>query len=257
MTKLAHTAPLLAASLVLAASLTGCASDPEGEPEGGDGSTASKASALTTPVEQASNDPSGHVDAGTLPGLMAAYDDFELATLDGDLPGGLDIDFEAAIAGCASGDDATGTVDMSCASGGDYTGSIRYEIGVEGSTSYVYVEMSQLCSSDVCIDGQAAVKAGASAEGSTSVVAGDLTITRGATIEELRYGVSVSAGSFGVTSEVVLWHDGQSYVVSTSVGAEGVSYTIQGDNGAWSCDIAGDPTSLAGSCTSGGDSFSL
>lgn len=257
MTMLRHTASLLTATLVLGSFCAGCATEEDDDSKGSEGTTASKASALTTPVEQAAASPSGTVDSGTLPGLVDAYDDFELATLGGELPGGLDIDFEAAIASCASGDDANGTVDMTCASDGEYTGSVSYEIGVEGSTSYVYFTMAGLCSDELCIDGEGAVKVAASSDGASSVVAGNLTITRDGSVDELRYGVSVVTGGLGVTTDVVLWHNGQSYVVSTSFGADGASYVVSGANGEWSCDLAGDPTSLAGSCTSGADSFSL
>ena len=253
---LAHVTSLLATSLVLGSFATGCASEEEEDP-GKEGNTASKASALTTPVEEASQSPSGNVDSTTLPGLVDAYEDFELTTLGGELPGGLDIDFESAVAGCASGDELSGTVDMSCATGGEYSGSVSYEIGVEGSTSYVYFAMNDLCSSEVCIDGEGAVKVSASNDGASSVVAGNLTIARDAQVDELRYGVSVTTGGFGVTSEVVLWHNGQSYVVSVSVGAGGTSYEIAGQNGAWSCDLSGDSSSLAGSCSHGADSLPL
>ena len=254
---LAHATSLLATSLLIGFAATGCASEEQDDPAGEDGNTASKASALTTPVEEASDNPSGNVDSTAVSGLMDAYEDFELATLGGELPGGLDIDFESAVAGCATGDEQSGTVDMGCASDGEYTGSVTYEIGVKGSTSFVYFAMSDLCSSELCIDGDGAVKVSTSSEGASSVVAGNLTITRDVQIDELRYGVSVTTDGLGVTSEVVLWHDGQSYVVSVSVGADGTSYEISGSNGAWSCDLAGDATDLAGSCTNGADSFSL
>lgn len=257
MTLIRHATSLVATTLILGAFATGCASNDDADPPAEDGNTASKASALTGPVEEASNNPSGTVDAATLPGLMDAYEDFDLATLGGELPGGLNIDFQAAVAGCVNGDELAGTVDMGCASGGESTGSVSYEIGVEGSTSYVYFEFDELCTTELCVDGEGAVKVSASEEGASSVVAGNLTITRDGQIDELRYGVSVTTGGLGVTSDVVLWHNGQSYVVSLSVGAGGESYVISGDNGEWSCDLAGDPTSLAGSCTNGSDSFSL
>jgi hypothetical protein len=252
MTKLRHTATFIATSLLIGAMSTGCNSEEDPEPNN-EGNTTSKASALTGDVEQAAANPSGSVGSGTLPGVMDAYDDFELATVGGELPGGLDIDLESALAGCAGGDASAGEVDLSCATSGESSGTIRYEIGIEGSTTYVYYELLGLCSDDVCIDGEGAVKVSADGGGSQQTVAGNLTIDQGGAIDELRYGISVSASAAGLNTHVVLWHNGDSYVVTTSVGADGASYTVEGANGSWSCDLSGSAEALSGSCSNGAD----
>ncbi|MCA9620975.1 MAG: hypothetical protein KC731_18260 [Myxococcales bacterium] len=245
---------LLATSLLLAAFATGCnSSEEDPQPEG---DSASKASALTSDVREARRSPSGNLDAGSLPDLMGRYDDLETVTLGADLPGGLDLDFTASLGGCLQGSETSGEIDLACADTGS-TGILRYDLGTDGGNSWVYFEMENVCTDDVCVTGEGAVTVSASGAGSEQVVAGDFTIDRGGDRHELRYGISLSAGDGGFESSVVLWQDGDSYVVTTSVGGLGVSVQVEGANGTWSCDLSGLDQTTTGSCSNGGETFEI
>jgi hypothetical protein len=249
------TLALLIASTFIA---TGCSSEEEEQQKTQPENTSSKASALTSSVESAANNPSGTVDISTIAGVFDAQADMDLATLGGLGVGAFDIDpLQGADLECVAGGALNGNVDMSCATDGEVTGSISYDIAIEGAVAYVYYSFDQLCipADDLCMTGEGAVEAGADANGSRSIVAGNLTITQAGDVDELRYGVSVFAGAQGVSEEVVLWHNGATYVVTTQIGSGGLSYSVTGANGTWSCDISGAENAWSGSCANGVDNI--
>lgn len=245
---------LLVTTTLAATMVTGCSSEEETQEPANNENTASKASALTAPVQQAAANPSGSVDQGSIQGVFDAYGDVDLITLGGQLPGDLDLDgLQNASLDCVSGNSMAGSVDMACATGGEATGTLAYEIAVEAQRTYVYHSFDNLCipAEDLCMNGEGAVETGADANGASTVVAGNLTLTQGGVTDELRYGVTVITDASGFREEIVLWHNGASYVVTTQAGAGGVSYSVTGANGNWSCDITGD----SGSCFNGAESI--
>lgn len=252
-----HFLTLITSGAIVATMLTGCSAEDESEPK--EQNTSSKAAALTGPVEDASRSPSGNVEPTTIADVIDAHAEMDLVTLGSHLPGGLDFDpFAGADLDCVDGDGSAGSIDMACASGGQASGTLRYEIAVEGTVAFVYHAFDDICvdAEGICISGEGAIEAGSDQSGAArTVVAGNLFISGAAGDHELRYGVSVIADAGGVREEVVLWHNGQSYVVSTQVSGAGVSYSVSGANGSWSCDVSGSGDALSGSCLNGADSF--
>ena len=237
---------------------TGCGTKEEEDNTTPRESTSSKASALTSPVEEAAANPSGQIDGGNMGGIFEAYADFDLATLDG-MPAGVGLDpFGAPDLGqCASGDALAGSVDLTCLTGGEVTGTVVFEIAVDGANAWVYHQLNDVCipADDLCMDGEGAVEVKSTSTGASTIVAGNLTLTEGGQTDELRYGVTQSVDANGITNQVVLWHNGDSYVVTTSAGAGGVSYAVEGANGSWSCSLEGSIDALSGSCVNGDESI--
>jgi hypothetical protein len=211
--------------------------------------TASRAQALTEEVEDAAQNPSGDVDETRVEGLFEAYADLDYAIGASGMPLDLDpLDLEAS-SECAV--DANGdTLDVSCTTSGAASGTITVDVVLDGGDIYVHYAYDNLCATDrdLCIRGEGAVEVSSSGR---IVVAGELTITHDGEASTIKYGVTVDG-----SVEVVLWHDGESYVVSTD-GLEGLG--VEGANGQWECDLAGElsPTSaeLSGSCSLGDDAF--
>jgi hypothetical protein len=241
---------LFAATLISAA-LTGCSHESAPEDRADDRTqenrTGSQASALTSDVEDAANNPSGTVEADAAADVFLAFDDaLACADITDALTDGIDFAFDSSFdASCVVGSDLSGQVDLSC-DGGGHSGSLSYEIGVTEAATYVYYEMNQVCDADSgdCISGHGAVEVKYGGNGVENVVAGEFTITRDGETHEVKYGVTQSVGSAGIQQEVVVWHNGQSFVVSQSIGPDGISYDLNGQNGSYSCDLSG---SLSGS----------
>ncbi len=215
--------------------------------------TGARAEALTGEVEQASAAPSGDVARANLDGLLSAYAEIDYAIGDMGMPCDLDpFAFDGA-ASCAI--DADGdTLDVSCTSSGAASGTVSVDVHIAGGDTFVHYAFDNVCAADrdVCVTGEGAVKV--SATGNV-VVAGELTITRDGVSSETKYGVTVSATG---SVDVVVWHDGQSFVVHTDA-LGGVE--LEGADGAWSCELEGRlddfDVELAGSCSLGADTLDI
>lgn len=222
----------------------GCArhdDEPAEEPTG------ARAQALTDEVERARANPSGAIEAGSIEALLEAHADLELAIGGAGMP--LDLDPFAFDADGACAVDASGaSVDVSCASGGSTTGTITVDVQISEGNTYVHYAYDDVCSveADTCVSGEGAVEVSSSGG---VIVAGELTVTHAGETSTLKYGVTVAGGV-----EVVLWHDGASYVISTdAVGG----LAVLGANGSWECQLDGEVSAtsadLAGSCSLDGE----
>ena len=154
-------------------------------------------------------------------------------------------------------DMSDGQIDASCTSGGKASGTVSFQIGTDGLTSYVYYELDNVCDDKGCVSGEGAIKVvvGGQTGGIETTVAGDLTITHGDEVHELRYGVSQTIGGAGIDQRVVVWHNGDTWVVRQHIGGDGISYEVDAGNGSWSCEISGTHQSITGSCTGSADSL--
>jgi hypothetical protein len=245
MTNKSHTAISTIAIALTCAVAVGCG-------DGGDDTpredTGSRAEALTGEVEQAREQPTGNVADHNIEGLLEAYAEIDYAIGDAGMPCDLDPWAFDAAGDCAVSTDGD-AVDVSCMSSGAASGTAEVSVHVSDGETYVHYDYDEVCAADrdVCVSGEGAVKVSSTGD---VVVAGELTTTRDGETSELKYGVTVSP----LDVEVVLWLDGESFVVRT--GPEGVD--IDGANGEFDCSLEGELTdfdaAIAGSC-SGAASF--
>lgn len=235
---------IFAASVLALAFAAGCSSeDGPTRPE----NTGERAEALTGEVEQARQAPSGEVESTNIEALLTAYGEIDYTIGDAGMPCDLDpFDFEAA--GDCSIEGDGDSLDVSCMSSGAASGTSAVDVHLSGGNTYVHYWFDNVCAADrdLCVTGEGAVKVSATGD---VIVAGELVRTRDGQTDEIKYGVTVTPLSL----EVVLWHNGDSYVVNTT--ADGVD--LAGANGSVDCDIAGSLDAfggeLSGSCTGAAD----
>lgn len=238
-------------TLILAGALAGGCADDDDEASRKPDDTGTRAQALTTEVEDATAAPNGELDQASILALFAAFDDWDLCTLGGALPGGLDFDVDQIDPACVQGGDLAASVDLSCASGGAASGSVSYAVSIQGQNVYVHYVFDDVCVNGVCGDGEGAVEVGFDQTTGDShvVVAGDLTLYFQGQWRQLKYGVTLTAGALGAQQDIVLWVDGQSYVIHLSSGSLGSSVAVEAGNGSWSCNLSASEGLYSGSCS--------
>lgn len=238
------------AAALIATVATGCAEDEESaRPQ----NTASRAQALTSEVEENRDAPTGDLSENNAGALFETWDEWELMVDGGMMFGGLATDIDDIDPSCTVGDDEAGTMDVACATGGASSGSVTYDVHIDGGNVFVYYGFDELCVDGVCGTGEGAVKVETGDFGARVTVAGDLQITDDAGTHQLKYGVTTSAGEAGVSNEVVLWLDEESFVVRTSITGDGTSVEVQGGDGSYQCDLTGEGDGYSGSCLGGAD----
>lgn len=230
----------LSAFTLACALLVGCGEQDEPRAE----NTGERAEALTEEVEAARSQPSGDVAQGTIAGVLGAYAEIDYAIGDMGMPCDLDPFAFGDAADCSIDTDGS-DVDVSCLSSGTASGTTSVDVHISGGDTFVHYAFDDVCAADrdVCVTGEGAVKVSSSGE---VIVAGELVTTRGGATSAIKYGVTV-APLGGV--EVVLWHDGESFVVN----AGGAGVDIEGANGGFDCDLVGElddfSAAIEGSCS--------
>ncbi|MCC6525957.1 MAG: hypothetical protein IT373_25145 [Polyangiaceae bacterium] len=227
-------------------------------------SPADRARELTDPVREAMAEPTGEVNAASVPAVLGAmHTEGSARTAFSFVPG-----FQAppsqpqggagglsCIDTDGSGDDATITLDMGCLSQGQVSGQIVYQVEIDDGHVYTYYEYSGVCvaSDGLCLEGAGATDIGGHIPFSYDItLAGDLTVASSdGQSWELDYGYQMSIGTSGTSVRFVVFVGDASYVVDASLSASGTgTLTITGANGSFTCSYAGD--GATGSCSGSG-----
>lgn len=256
---MSHRPVLVIASTLLASAVVGCADDDRASGELPP-ATASAASAMIAEADAARANPTGTLDRESVQGLVTAFDDWELCVGGGYLPGGLGVDVDDIDMACVDGDELEGTLDLACQTDGDATGSVDFAIERDLLSVRAHFVFDDVCTNGVCGDGEGAVEAGIDlTRGSISAkAAGDLTLYFQGEWRELKYGVTTDVGGLGISQDLLLWVDGESFVASTSVTSDGVDLSVDAGDDDWTCDLSVGAEAISGSCSGeAGGSISL
>jgi hypothetical protein len=245
----------------LAFSLAACSGDEE-EEQTPEQAAIADATALTSPVEDNLDNPTGLVSTDTAGAIFAALDSQDAAQVPlGFVPGaGPSASPQQSGYGseCMEINGFSGTIDFGCLGGAGMSGEMTYTAAVDGDDYYIYFVYDHLCVDTVCLDGDGAQKiiyldpSGSSYE---SVMAFEMTVTDGSSTFEIDYGFKMVVNGNDISFQYVVWVDGESYVVTWSYDSNGYEATITGSNGSFSCSASIDESSgqISGSCTGDGE----
>jgi len=235
---------LLVSVVAISAAATGCSNGaPPSDPEG-----------QIAYVQDGIASPSGNVDATSMKNLG-----LKLSSVEGGATIFSSIGLISSGGACVTGSQTDGSVDLSCATSGGASGKMSFKIegDVSGSTvsATASITFENACNADgsVCVTGTGAFKAEVAATGVQTDIAIDADITKDGAKTHFFFGEEAGVTSTGANAKIVLFDDkNDSYVFTASVSAEGISTSVEGGNGTFSCTIG----SGAGNCT-GDASFSF
>ncbi len=165
-------------------------------------------------------------------------------------------------AACYSGSQTDGTIDVECATKDlpeeqRLTGSVSLEAEVSGGLTsadvFAAVTYDNVCDAERCVSGVVSSETTVDSGGTSSTIAVSLDVTEGGKTTHIFWGTDLSISEEQVSAKIAIWSSlDQSFVLSTSVTAEGTKLTIDGANGNFECSV----TPEGGSC-SGSASFSF
>lgn len=200
-------------------------------------------------VQDAIESPSGNVDAISMKGLGSLFTKIQAsASIFGAL-GQI-----TAGGACITGTQQDGTLDLSCSSEGTATGKITFKATADVSSSevssLVTATFDNVCNADMsqCVTGTGVVSVEVStSDGVRTSMAFDATITKDGVAQKVFFGQDASVGGGNVAVKVVLFDDlNDSYVFVANVGSGGVSASVEGGNGSFSCTVGPEGGSCEG-----------
>jgi len=160
---------------------------------------------------------------------------------------------------CGSGSITDGSVDLACATQElpeeqRLTGTISFTVegsigsgSVEGFAQYTY---ENVCNATQCVDGVIASEVLIEGESIDSTLAVSFDVKEGSSTTHVFWGAELALDSNSVAAKIAMWDSlDHSYVMESTVSEDGVTFTVTGANGTFSCTANED----GGSCTGDGE----